>query len=417
MQRNSDSKSWLTGRAESAFTLVVSVLIAVLVLAACGGDPEGADDAAEGEATSAAIDTGASEPTSGSSEPAAGGQLPDVEYARERIEQYRQVPEFEAVGDPVDVPSLGGKTIFNIPLSSDIPFCADMDAAMADIAEEAGLEFIEFENQGQSSEWVRGMEQATSQGVDIISLQCGIQPDTLGPQIAAAQQAGIPVVASHFQDPSMEVPEVLDAAVMAEFVLSAKLDVDYAISSLDGEPVHLLVFTSNEIVPAPEMVQAVEDEMEQYCGPECTTTVVNVPGSGWGTDLQPATQSALLANPDINWVLPLFDSMMIAVVPGIEAVGRDGDVQVSTFNGTPDMLDMQASKEVIVANVAENTDWLAHTNMDQIFRVLADMPPLENRSGPIRIIDETNIDETGPDFTEGFGDEFESGFRSHWGME
>ena len=45
------------------------------------------------------------------------------------------------------------------------------------------------------------------------------------------------------------------------------------------------------------------------------------------------------ANPEINVVIPIYNSMSQFVVPAIRLAGKTGQVKVGTFNGTPFVLD------------------------------------------------------------------------------
>lgn len=358
---------------------------------------------------------GGSDDASSSSADKGSGAGPDVAYATEQVEKYSQVPAFEPGGEAVDVASVKGKAMTNIPTSSEIPFCVDVDVHMQQVAERAGMKFHEFENKGQPSEWARGVTQAINRGDDLISLQCGILPQTLAPQLRQAREKKIELAASHFADPSYPMPKEIDSAASSQFNLSGRLTVDYAVKAEDGKPVNLLVVTANEVTTSPDMVKAIEDEMQKVCGSTCSTKVVNVPVTEWATKIQSTVQSELTSNPKINWIVPIYDAMALYTAPGVRAAGKRGQVKIATFNGTPPVLKLVKSGDVAM-DVAENTDWVAHVAMDQIFRQLTGAEPLEQPSGPIRIIDSTNVDETGADFTGGFGEDYKSGYAELWGL-
>ena len=91
-----------------------------------------------------------------------------------------------------------GKSILSIPVSSANPFTANIEKAMAAAAKEVGFKFTTWENQGQSSQWVQGMDTAVNQKVSLIDLLAGTDPRVLVPQVQAAQAAKIPVIASHY---------------------------------------------------------------------------------------------------------------------------------------------------------------------------------------------------------------------------
>lgn len=76
-----------------------------------------------------------------------------------------------------------GKSILSIPVSSANPFTANIEKAMAATAKKVGFKFTTWENQGQSSQWVQGMDTAVNQKVDLIDLLAGTDPRVLVPQV------------------------------------------------------------------------------------------------------------------------------------------------------------------------------------------------------------------------------------------
>ena len=57
-----------------------------------------------------------------------------------------------------------------------------------------------WENQGQPSQWVQGMNSAVAQKASAIVLLAGNDPAALQPQIKAAKAKGIPTTVAHLYD-------------------------------------------------------------------------------------------------------------------------------------------------------------------------------------------------------------------------
>ena len=109
------------------------------------------------------------------------------EYANQQLESYRNPPEFVAAGEPFDAKAcMAGKKILGIPVSSANPFTKNIYTAMKQVADKVGFTFTEWENQGQPSQWVQGMNHAINQGYDLIDLVGGTDPEGAG----APGQAG-----------------------------------------------------------------------------------------------------------------------------------------------------------------------------------------------------------------------------------
>ena len=127
----------------------------------------------------------------------------------------------------------------NISLNSTVPFNQIVDASMGEAAKAAGVNLVQFTNQGQVSQWQQGMESAISQKADAIVLEGSPDPKLLGPQIAAAKAAGIPVISTHLYDESYIEDAKKDQPDIAAFVdahhyRAGTLMADYAIVDSGG---------------------------------------------------------------------------------------------------------------------------------------------------------------------------------------
>jgi len=56
----------------------------------------------------------------------------------------------------------GGKTIFSIPVSSGQSLHQEHRDGDEHVAKDVGFKFVEWQNQGQVSQWAQGMDQATN---------------------------------------------------------------------------------------------------------------------------------------------------------------------------------------------------------------------------------------------------------------
>lgn len=389
-------------RIRSRGALIAGLLVLALSVfaAACGDDDSGSTDS--GGTTA---DSGAAQ-----------------EEAAAAVEAAKEIPEFTLEAEPVDISKAEGKTMFNIPVASTIPYVAAVDDEMQKIAEDNGIKFVQFENEGTPTEWAQGMDQAIGQGVDLIVLQAGNDPNLVIPQLKKAKEAGIPVLVSHLyqngESPNPEVADLIAGYVTVPFHEAAELSADYAVSE-SGCDVNALIITAKEVPPSDGIVDATESQLRLRC-PDVKTKVINVPVVEWGTKIQPEVQSALQADPDINWVMPIYDSMSLPAEAGIKQAQKSEDVRIVSYNGTPDILKLIQDGDVMAANQGENINWLGWANMDQAFRILADGPIIEdgNEATPLRTFDDSNVDETGtpPTPDEGYGDAYIEGYQALWGI-
>lgn len=348
---------------------------------------------------------------------AVSGTAADIAYASAQIAKYKAIPSFTFRGPKFNAAKAKGKLIFNIPIASYIQYIDQTDQLMKTVAESMGVKFVEFPNQGQPSQWVAGINQAIARKADLIILQGAPPPQLLGPQLAAAKKAGIPVLLTHIVDPTEAVPAGVTASVPGPFQAAARLEADYVIKDTKGKA-NVLIIVSDEVLPTAGIKKAMLDEFAKHCGSGCKTKIVNVPVVDWATKLQSETQAALTADPKINYVIPIYDSMAGLVAPGILASGKKGKVKIATYNGTPFVLKMIQDDNIVTAEVGENLDWLAHAFMDQAFRMLTGTKTVANERTPLRVFDDSNVIQTGkpPVFQTGYGSAYVDGYNKIWGL-
>jgi len=400
--------------------IAIPAVSAALLLAGCGGstsdsgESSAAATSAEAEAPSEEAAEAPSEEAEAPSEEAATDY---VAAARAAIDAAKQVPSTEDLGQPIDVKSLAGKTIYSIPIDAKLEFYQVGENAMKAIAEESGLEFVTFPSDGTPTSFQQGFAQAIAKGAGAILLN-GPLPETLAPQIADANAAGIPVIPLHLSDVSEPLVEGIPYEAFAPFNQGAKLATQYAIMEMDGEPVNALVIEASGTGPSAGMVQSITDTLANEApeGSKVAATI-NSQVPQWSTEIQGAVQSALLKDPSINAVIPIYDSMALFAVPGIQQAAADRNIGVYSFNGTPAVMKM-IKDGIVRMDAAENPDWVAYVNLDTAFRAMLGADPIPGVTGPLRVIDATNVDETGnpPESGKGFGDDYPTAYETMWGL-
>ena len=262
----------------------------------------------------------------------------DLGYFQQQVDPYLQKPKFVASGPAFDASAcMKGKTILSIPVSSANPFTANIEKAMVAVAKQVGFTFIDWQNQGQSSQWVQGMNAGINQKVDLIDLLAGADPRVLVPQIGAARAAHIPVVASHYAGME-QTPTVLkyaDGDVPIDYAKAGALLADWAIMNTKGH-MDALVLIATGPLSTDSMLNGINGELK-HCS-DCTTKVMNFVVTDWGTRITPAVQAALLSDPKINYIIVIYDSMSQFVVPAVTITGSSKRVKIDAFNGTPFVL-------------------------------------------------------------------------------
>jgi ribose transport system substrate-binding protein len=349
---------------------------------------------------------------------AAGVAAPTASWtgAQANLNKHKAVPKFVAPGPAFNAKArAGGKTIFIIPASSQIPFVSTIANHIKRITAPVGVKVTIWQNQGQPSQWVQGMNAAIAQKASAIVLLAGNDPAGLQPQIKAAKAKGIPTIVAHLYDDNQPSAPNVGGLVNIPYKIAGQLIADQAIADTKGKA-NALVVTINQVKSTLPMVAGIREEFRKYCA-GCKLKFTDVTIADVATKIQPNVQAALTRDPGINYVIALYDSAQAPfAAAGIRASGRADAVKISTFNGTPEILKEVKNGDIIAMDVGENLDWIAHAVMDQSMRIMGGLDPVENARVPVRVFDDSNIDEAGADFTEGFGDEYVSGYQQLWGL-
>lgn len=383
-------------------TRILSALVAassVAFIAACSSSSPGSSSSAGGSSASSAAASAA-----------------DVSGAAADLSSYLGIPKFSAPGAPISVASLKGKTIYSIPQSDTIPFLSETESAEQKIATKLGIHWVEYPTSGTTAEWIRGINAAIAAKAGAILLNA-LDPRTVLPQIEAAKKAGIPVISAQFFDVSQAsmVPSALAGFRGDNFTEAAKLEADWVIKDTGGKA-DVLVVENTEQLSTVAMLTAMKAEFAAKC-PACKVTYVNVPSSDWATRIQPDVAAAITSDPSINYVIPVYDPMTQFVVPAIIAAGKQDQIHIATFNGTPAVLKMMQTGSIVRMDIGENLSWLASANLDELFRVMLKQPPLTNEKTALRVFTSQTVGQTGnpPQFDLGLGSAYASGYAKLWG--
>lgn len=367
--------------------------------------------------------------TGGSSLPAspaasgstAAGGVPAAVTAT--LNKYLGAPAFTPPGPAVDVAKLRGKQVFVIPIE-ETPFTQAVEAGERAAAAAAGVRLTFYPNQGQVSQWVQGMQTAIAQKPALIILDTAPDPRQMQPQIAAAKAAGIPVLVTHFYDLTSPNPPAcagcaagVTGVVKAPISLAGQVEADWIIAHSGGKA-NVLIVGLNGLLPVPGMIAAADAQFSKYCpGCKLTTTAINLSQLGTAGAFGQVS-SALVQNPSIDYVDPLFDASIPGTLAAIEASGKASQIKVVSYNGSSFALqDVATGTSSVAADVGEPDSWIGYANMDQAFRIMAGMPPADETT-PIRIFDSSNIAQAGggPAYSSGYGSAYITGFLKLWGL-
>jgi ribose transport system substrate-binding protein len=343
---------------------------------------------------------------------------PDLEHAKAVVEAHSKTPEFIPPGPAFKVKDcVVGKRLLSVPVSSAIPFVDGIESSMEAVSKEVGIVFQQWKNQGRPTQWVQGMEFAINNKFDAIDLQAGMIPGSLAPQVAAANAAGLKVFASHYEDTTQPADPGVAVTLKLPFHEVGEIIGNW-ITLKTGGHANVLIIGTDDVLPSKPYTKALVDTLDTVCGPGCKHRYAGVTIAEWSTKIQTTSQAAMIADPTINYIVPLYDSMAQFVLPALTITGHRGDVKIASFNGTPFVIDLVRKGEVEM-DVGESLGWIARATLDGYMRNFCGLPSGDKLNVPLYIFDVNNAKDAGipANFDQGYGDKHIGGFAKLWGLE
>jgi ribose transport system substrate-binding protein len=341
---------------------------------------------------------------------------PDQELA-----MYTGVPTFNVqlpALTPANLAAIKGQTALFIPDSSSNQNPTMAAAAQTSLAPKLGMNFINCTNQGQLTQWVSCYSQAVQRKVNVVEDWGGVDPRQLGPQIAAAQSAGINVIGLNNTGASQPILGGMKWEMPWPYELAGRLMADWVVKDTNANA-DVLVVVSNEVGATDAILASIRAVFAQFC-PNCKITVFNAAVKDWSTQITTNVQSALVRDPNINYVIPIYDGMTEYVIPAIQAANKNGKVFVSTWNATPFVLDDMRNGDIVRMDVGIPMNWVGYADTDATVRVAAGVqaPGIIDENLPVRVFTKDNVSDAGvpADITKGYGDSYIAGYMKLWGL-
>lgn len=338
--------------------------------------------------------------------------------AKSLVESHMQVPQFEPTMPAFDaVACAKDKKLLSIPVSSTIPFVQGVEEGLIETGKTLGLEVMHWKNQGNPTQWVQGVEYAISNNFDAIDLFGGIIPSAIGPQVERARAAGIKIFGASYSDTTQEGDSLADVTLAQPYSEAGRIIAAWIAAQTDGKA-NVLIIGSDDIQQSQPFQKAIGEALDKFCDGGCSHRYANVNIPDWATKIQSTVQSALLADPTINYVVPLYDSMSQFVLPALAITGKKDTVKIASFNGTPEVLDMVRNGDVEM-DVGESLSWMARSMLDGYVRGMCGMEGGDTLNVPLRIFTKANVEDAGVPaaFNKGYGDSDVEGFNKLWGVK
>ena len=314
-----------------------------------------------------------------------------VAAAQELYLPYLEEPSWQGPSEPVSVSGLEGKRVIYISIDDGIPVLNYWSTVLTAVLDEtAGVEMEIIDAKGSVDEANRGFQQAIATNADIIMLQA-FYTDIFANQIAEAQAAGIKVITGNSGSMTRGLTGGQDLEVSFDYELVGRLIAQWFVIDSEGQGSALLI--SSDDVPASEpQWQATQSEVAELC-PACTLTVEDVQIPQWGTSIATLFQATINNNPDIKYLLPIYDGQSLPGLGSIRQAGVGDTVSVGTFNASPGIVELLNDETSgLKLDVGGDNTWWAYAAADSVFRALQGEAPIDNYNIDIRVFDQSNKD-------------------------
>lgn len=317
------SKAPLTrGRRVRVLAAAATAGILAVGLAACSSD------SGSGSTTSAAAGGGSAAASAGGS--AAAGSS-DLDALEQPLAAY-PVPT-ESIGD---VSSLKGKTVYYIPITQQSPQFAVTQQALTEALDTVGVSVQVCDGKGTPTDVSACITQATEAKAGTIVTDA-VSYKIATNAIDAAQAANIPVIISNqIADDSHPASKTLAYIPGGGSAMQEAL-AQWVIADSGGSA-NVLINQSTDGPSPAAFVAAGKQVYEQEC-PGCTVTINEISSANFSL-IPSSTSSALLQNPDINYVESQFEQYLQPTQSGVEQAGKTDAVKGLT--GSAQLAGLQA---------------------------------------------------------------------------
>ena len=364
------------------------VVAAVVALAACGGSSD----------------------SSGGGNPNASG----VVEAGKLVDAAKLPVKFTAPGPSFDAKAAQGKSVCVIAQALSLEFTQSIINGVKEALGSAGVQVVLFDDKADISQTARLLTQCTA--LHPAAIVIAERSDLLQAPLRDVKAAGIPVITQFETDPQLPDQAEMDLGVVAQvtfcYSCAGKLISDFAIHDGAGN-VNAVSYWSPDDGVGKYEIGGIESEQKRLC-PECQTEFKDVLIAQWAKQIPTMTQTDLRANPNLNWMLPVYDGMTQFMLPGIHAANAQDKVKIATFNADKSAMHSMASGDVIVADIGSPLKWFGYAVADQTLRVITGNPAVADEHVPLRLFDRSNLPDLSADESTWYGPNFQADYSKLW---
>lgn len=338
-----------------------------------------------------------------------------IQQARTTIAAASRPLHFTPPGPPIRAAKLSGKTIFVESVDQRVPTLAQAVNGIQAAAKVVDVKVTVFDAQAAVPRMLQGIRQAISAKASAIIL-VGIPITIVRSELATTKIPSIevldndPIAGASGQGAGLHVY----ATSSPSYTEAGQLLAYKAILDTNGKADAVVFKSTSGADPSVPTANGIEQVLKQCSG--CTFTSNDTPLQDWSTQLAPLAQNEIRRNPNVNYLLPVFDGMGLFVVSGVREAVASGHVKVVAFNGVPAALALVQKNDIMVADPGQSNLWTGWHAVDQAMRGMLGLRPA-NPEVPLRFFDSSNLKGVNVnDDAALYGNEYVAGYKKLWGL-
>ena len=328
-------------------------LVAALAFAACGSDDGSSDTSAStsGGADTAAADTGGGPAEVKANVDKLSTAPTEIKLVQEGFESFTPKP---------------GASVYNISCDVSIIGCNAISNNIKSGVEALGYEYTRCDVGKSPDGGNKCFTNAINAKPDVIVINAvGVPVAADG--YAAAEKAGIPVVGLFTGDKPGDggtKVQVGDGGCLEQ----GKIVAD-AIAVQSGGDANVLFLSEKSIGCDVARQQGFEEQFPVAC-PGCESKVVQFNAATMQQSLPQQIQAELNQNPDINWIVGVFDGVAAIATTQVQQAGKQDSISVAGMDADPaniGEMEKTGVQKIDVAFAFKETPWAAADAAARVF--------------------------------------------------
>jgi ribose transport system substrate-binding protein len=307
-------------------------------------------------------------------------------------QQSQATRNFPPPGPRINVRSLRGKSVWYIPISLGAPVFAISNNTLRTALSKVGITEHSCSAQANPSTTSACINQAVSQGADAIVTDA-IPVVLAANAFASAQSHHIPVLVVNQLPPPPGLPGAVHGfgddklayqPLQAPNTITA--EAEWVIADSGGKA-NVLMEPYTDSPSTLAYAAKAQAAFKRDC-PGCTVAIQKI-GLANASLVSSQTSSALLKNPNTQYVMPEFDALLQGVAQGVQQAGFAGKAKLVTSGGDlPALQQIKAGR--LAVDAGEDFPYIGWAEADEAMRMMLGKPIVTEKP-PLRIFTAQNV--------------------------